>query len=100
MPDDETPIPLPKLREVLGKEIWPYSAPRTYQLARDVGDGRPVLATIRVGKRRLLTTKRAVAEFFAARTSTTPRESVPLTPEQREQRRKAREANKAAKVAK
>lgn len=62
-PDDEL-IGIPEIQERVPS--WPYSAARTYQIARGIGDGRPELATVRIGKRKLVT-RRALAEFLAAR---------------------------------
>lgn len=82
------------IKDVGGVEGWRHSPARTYQLADDPGDGGPPLATIRIGRRKF-TTRRAMAEFLAARMSTTPVPRKRLTPEQLERRRATRAANKA-----
>lgn len=94
---EDTPIPLTKIQEHV--TTWPWSTARTYQLARDPGDGGPPLATIRVGKRRRMTTRRALSEFLAARVTTTTTPRQPLSPDQLAKRRATRAANKAIEAA-
>lgn len=95
MSEDDTPIPLTKIQSEVPS--WPWSTARSYQIARASNDGRPVLATIRVGKRRF-TTRRAIAAYLAARMDATPTAVKHRTPEQLERRRATRAANKAKEV--
>jgi hypothetical protein len=64
--DDEL-LDLRKLKEELGEAGWPFSLDTTYMLARVPRDGRAPLKTIRVNRRKF-TTRRLIAEFYAART--------------------------------
>lgn len=93
--EDDTPISLTEIQSIVPS--WPWTTPRTYQLARASNDGRPVLATIRIGKRRF-TTRRAISAYLAARMDATPMAVKPRTPEQLERRRATRAANKAKAV--
>lgn len=65
---DDDPIEITDAALKAANPHWPWKRFRTYQLVRDPRDGRPALKVIRVG-RRVFTTRRAMAEFLAARMS-------------------------------